>query len=743
MGVKQSPDVAQQAMEDIFREIEDAEVYIDDVGVFSTSWESHLKTLEKVLNILQKENFTVNPLKCEWGVKETDWLGYWLTPTGLKPWKKKIEAILKLSRPTTVSELRSFVGAVTFYRDMFPKRSHVLAPLTAQVGKKKLDWTPACQKAFDETKAMLAKNVLIQYPDHNKPFHVYCDASDRQLGASIFQNNKPVAYYSRKLNAAQRNYTVGEKEILSIVETLKEYHTMLYGAKELHVYTDHKNLTFHKLTTQRVMRWRMFLEDYAPIFHYIKGTDNTLADALSRLPIAERQDNTGFRNPSDQYKAIDCAHAHAADHTKTSTSNETRFSSEQFYSMAIDDADLLDCFVHLPTQQGNPFVVDYENIADAQGRDAELAALAQQHPQKFVKQLLAPDVNVWCYIKAENAPWKIYLPNELLEPSIRWYHLALGHIGSTRLNDTIAMHFYNAKLQNKIEHIVSTCNTCQTMKNVGRGHGHLPPREAPLLPWREIAVNLIGPWEVDINNKKISFSALTIIDLVTNLTEIVRIRNKSSAHIAQLVEQTWLARYPMPQHIINDQGGEFTGYHFQNMCDRNHIRKHPISSKNPQANSVCERMHQTVGNALRTLQTLNPPAGVDDANSLVDAAIAEAMFAHRASYSEATGSTPGALAFHRDMILDLPIIADLISIREKRQQLIDERLIQANRRRFAYDYTVGQQVLKLVYKPNKLEPRAEGPYDIIQVHTNGTLTIRISPHVIERINIRRVKPYRQ
>jgi len=758
MGIKQSPDIAQEAMEDLLRSIEDVDVYIDDVGVFSNSWDDHLKTLDKVLTTLQNENFTINPLKCEWGVQETDWLGYWLTPHGLKPWKKKIDAILALSRPTTISELRSFIGAVTFYRDMFPKRSHILAPLTAQVGKKKLEWTPQCQQAFDQAKAMLAKDVFVHYPDHNRPFHVYCDASDRQLGAAIFQDGKPVAYYSRKLNSAQRNYTVGEKEILSIVETLKEYRSMLYGCKELHVYTDHKNLTFNKLTTQRVMRWRMFLEDYAPIFHYIKGEENTLADALSRLPITERQstDSQRIKNPNDLYRSIvsqgiensnDRRRSIVLDSVKEENANKYNQTSLRnpisFYSMAIDDPDLIDCFVHLPAQQGLNLSLDYESIAEAQERDAVLQAAAENDPQRYVRQLLAPDTLVWCYISAPGRPWKIYLPSELLENAINWYHLALSHIGGSRLYDTMNMHYYNPALKTRIEDIVQRCDTCQRMKLVGRGHGQLAPKEAPLLPWREVAVDLIGPWEIDIADTKVSFRALTIIDPVTNLTEIVRIQNKSAAHVAQLFEQAWLARYPMPQDIIYDQGTEFTGQHFQQMCHRNNITTHPISSKNPQANAVCERMHQTVGNSLRTLQTLNPPAGIQEAASLVDAAIAEAIFAHRASYSEALGSTPGAVAFGRDMILNIPVIADLISIRNRRQHLIDERLIKANRRRFAYDYAVGEQVLKLVYKPNKLQPRAEGPYPITRVHTNGTVTIRISPQVIERINIRRVKPYRQ
>ena len=143
---------------------------------------------------------------------------------------------------------------------------------------------------------MLAKDVFIQYPNHNEPFHVYADASDYQLGSVILQQNKPVAYYSRKLNAAQKNYTVGEKEILSIVETLKEYRTMHYGCKELHVYTDHKNNTFEKFTTQRVLRWRLLLDEFGPIFHHIAGKDNPLTDALSRLGISESQSTEAAAN---------------------------------------------------------------------------------------------------------------------------------------------------------------------------------------------------------------------------------------------------------------------------------------------------------------------------------------------------------------------------------------------------------------------------------------------------------------
>jgi hypothetical protein len=131
MGVEQSPDFAQESMEDTLHDIEECDVYIDDIKAFNSTWEQHLATLEPVLNHLQDNNFTINPLKCLWGAQETDWLGCWLTPTGLKSWKKKIEAMLvNMERPRNVKEARSFIGAVTFYRCMFAHATHMLTPLT-------------------------------------------------------------------------------------------------------------------------------------------------------------------------------------------------------------------------------------------------------------------------------------------------------------------------------------------------------------------------------------------------------------------------------------------------------------------------------------------------------------------------------------------------------------------------------------------------------------------------------------
>jgi Reverse transcriptase (RNA-dependent DNA polymerase) len=153
MGISQAPDISQEIMEDLFC-FNGVDVYIDDIRFFSNDWDMHCASLTCILNVLEANNFTVNPHKCEWAIQETDWLGYWLTPKGLKLWKKKIAAILAMQHLQTVTQLCLFIGAVNFYRDMFPQRAHTLAPLTSLAkGKDKLTWTPACQQAFEAINA--------------------------------------------------------------------------------------------------------------------------------------------------------------------------------------------------------------------------------------------------------------------------------------------------------------------------------------------------------------------------------------------------------------------------------------------------------------------------------------------------------------------------------------------------------------------------------------------------------------
>jgi hypothetical protein len=256
-------------------------------------------------------------------------------------------------------------------------------------------------------------------------------------------------------------------------------------------------------------------------------------------------------------------------------------------------------------------------------------------------------------------------------------------------------------------------------------------------------VDMIGPWTLEVGNRTEKFSALTIIDLVTNLVEIVRVNNKTTSAVTAHFVNAWLACYPKPMSCVHDPGLEFIGWNFQEMLDRNNIQSHCTTMKNPQANEICKQMHQYIGNSLRVLWQWNPPAGLNNAHAPVDATLANAMYAMHASFHSGLQTTPGALAFHRDMVMNIPLMSDLTLFQQNRQQLTNQRLIKSNRNRFAYDYQTNQEVLKLEYKPDKLTPRVTGPYWIMSVHTNGTITIKLTPHTRQQISIRNVKPFIQ
>ena len=186
---------------------------------------------------------------------EIEYLGYVLTRDDIKPQSNKVQAIIAIKSPTGVKQLRHFLGMVQYYRDLWARQSKMLAPLTSLVGEcgqtkttkakgtKKVPWhwDEVHQRAFDHVKATIAKDVVLAYPDFNKVFEIYTDASSKQLGAVITQDNRPIAFFGWKLSDTQRKYSVTKIELLAIVETLKEFKGMLWG-QNIKVFTYHPNL---------------------------------------------------------------------------------------------------------------------------------------------------------------------------------------------------------------------------------------------------------------------------------------------------------------------------------------------------------------------------------------------------------------------------------------------------------------------------------------------------------------------
>ncbi len=274
---------------------------------------------------------------------------------------------------------------------------------------------------------------------------------------------------------------------------------------------------------------------------------------------------------------------------------------------------------------------------------------------------------------------------------------------------------------------------CQGNKIDGKGYGFLPMCECEVhsILFEECAMDLIGSWKVQVHRRPYKFEVLTVIDTVTNLVELVRIERKGLDHIMQKFAQCWLTRYPWPQRCIHDPGVEFTGQEFQTLSQNCHIRDVCTTAKNPQSNAVCERMHHTVGNFLRTLLHGESPPDMASAKEWVNEALSIAMHAMIAAIHSTLGSSPGSLTFNRDMFLNIPLIADWHRITQRQEHLINEILIRENQKHCQYDYAPQQRVLKKKWKSCKLGKRTSGPYRVLQTHVNGTLTIVKTRHLRE------------
>ncbi|MGH7974252.1 MAG: integrase zinc binding domain-containing protein [bacterium] len=162
-------------------------------------------------------------------------------------------------------------------------------------------------------------------------------------------------------------------------------------------------------------------------------------------------------------------------------------------------------------------------------------------------------------VSNNNDKQRIEIPSTLVFPTVQWYHITLGHVGAHRLYSTISSHFRFPHMKHVIHGCVSQCQQCQRNK-ITRGYGHLPPKDANVIPWDEVNVDLIGPWIIPIvghPNVKLSFRALTCIDPATSFTEIIRIDNATQEHVATKFENEWVGRYPRPLRCVHDNGNEF------------------------------------------------------------------------------------------------------------------------------------------------------------------------------------------
>jgi hypothetical protein len=239
------------------------------------------------------------------------------------------------------------------------------------------------------------------------------------------------------------------------------------------------------------------------------------------------------------------------------------------------------------------------------------------------------------------------------------------------------------------------------------------------------------------------FRALACIEPVTNLIEIVYQGSTKAKESSENLRNVWLSRYPRPFRCVHDNGPEFNGHDFQFPLLDAGIKSFRISSHMPTSNGIIESIHKTVGQVIRTLVATYKPTSKEEALQLMNRTLATAMHACCAASSSAlSGLSPGAVVFRRDMHLDIPLIADILTLQNSRQAQVDVRLHRENQRRRRHEYKVGEMVYvhNKNSSANKLKPIFSGPFAILQVHTNNCVTLQRGPNIQERISIRRIKP---
>ena len=231
-----------------------------------------------------------------------------------------------------------------------------------------------------------------------------------------------------------------------------------------------------------------------------------------------------------------------------------------------------------------------------------------------------------------------------------------------------------------------------------------------------------------------------MIDPATSWFKIKQYDDKKSITVANIVKQEWLARYPRPYLIILDQGSEFIGQDFHDMCINDYgIKRKIISMQNPQANAIIKCAHQMLGNLIQSFELQdNPYIGMDDPWSGI---LAAAAFAMCSTYHTTLHAMPGQLIFGRDMILNMQYLADWTVIKAHKQQLICKNNIIKNSKRIPHQDNVGNMVMLENHCTNKYEQPYKGPYLVMQVNTNGTVHLKIGA-VMDTINIRCIHPYK-
>lgn len=790
-GLKNSPSTFQRVMDNIFREYlhKFCFIYVDDIVVFSKSLDEHLHHLKLIFTKLRQFTLKIQLDKSEFLRKDVEFLGHVVTPTGIKPNPSKIVAVENFPVPQSEKELKSFLGLAGYYRRFIPNFAHIVSPMTKFLKKGiRLDPTDTSYlHAFSHLKELLTNSPILIYPDFNKTFTLTTDASNVALGSVLSQGNLPIAYYSRILNSAERNYSTIEKELLAILDSCKNFRPYLYGHKFI-IQTDHNPLVWlHKIKepNSRLLRWRLKLDEFDFTVAYKRGKDNVVADALSRIelhnsdttssatsltpdqddtlsiqPCIDDADAAAMRNqqhidslPSVSTLPSDAGTAHSArgENGKDVPISERTVNTFQ-NRLILTVGETFKTRISRPFQKST-----YHVTVTLKCINEDLTAALKQalHPPICLgvyfsdQQIRRPFLQV---VKSLfNSSIKLAICNVYVQDVTDFndqtaktldYH-EVNHNGISETFNKLKTKYYWPNMLESISKIINKCDVCLQSKY--ERHPYKVDFLGPLLakrPFHIVHLDTFG-----FGGAKF----LTIIDLFSKYAQAYRLDDATGISILNKLRH-YFAHHNKPFKIVCDEGREFHNKTFIEFCKFHKIELHYTTVYNPNSNTPIERFHLTILEKLRTLLLRNP-------NDTPCSLMTSAILIYNESIHSTTGFSPFYLLYGpydkvHDVDLDMTLYEqynerrrqEILSLYDAVYEMVKDRATDAlNKQNVRLGEpppdTVGQDVYTARNRSRKTDP----PFQKINVteQTNTKVTGRTQHNRLTTANLRNTKRLRK
>lgn len=690
-------------------------VYLDDIIIFSDTFEDHLKHIHLVLERLQLHNLQVSPDKCRFAQTSINYLGHHIIPDGIEPQAVHIKNIKDAKKPESKKQLKSFLGLCGWLHEFVPRFANVTAPLTdlLRTKQRKLSWSTAAETAFTKIKTIFSSPLRLHRPDPTKPFVLQTDASSRGIAAVLYQepSRKIISFASAKLSRAQERYHVNEQECLAVVWAIKHFKQYL-GDKPFTLRTDNKALLWlSKFRDQnaKLTRWSLLLQEYKFKVEHVCGSENELADLLSRNPDAAN------RVQEDEEADIE------------------KMSVPQIDPKISDHLKPLHLAIISIAELANEIKENQLQNRHARSLVEAWNQIHEDGPTSPAEEKILREYNVH-----DNLLWRrnpqgdqLIVPQDLHQHVLYNYHdaAAAGHPGTKETLRAISQSYYWLGLSDDVQQYVKKCWICASLK---RGplqeKAPLKPHN-PTTPWEVVAIDIMGPYTKTTKNNRFVF---VITDLFSRWVEAYATAKTESSDVIQILEEEVFTRFGYPKAILSDNGPQFTSIEWDGALRRWGALHWTTPVYHPQANPT-ERRIQEIKKCLR-IHLAN------ENKSTWDQHLNKALFNIRCRRNEATQHTPATLLLGYDLrrpgewLIGRPDPDEPVDREEKRQKHVQEAHMNEHRYRQRYAggtpppirFTPGQKVMERIrMKGTKpFEPRWSGPHTIIEEAGENTYWIR-------------------